>query len=152
MTKAVIVYHSEHHGNTKKLVEAIASAHAVDLVEAEKTAGMDFSGYDVIGFASGIYMSGFHPSLEALAGSAALHGKKAFVLYTSGSGNAKYAAGFTAKLAEAGLTLLGVYQCKGFDTYGPFRLVGGIAKGHPTAEEITGAVRFYEQQVAPMLA
>ena len=152
MTKAVIVYHSEHHGNTKKLVKAIASVHAIDLVEAENAAGMDFSGYDAIGFASGIYMSGLHPSLEALAGSAALRGKKAFVLYTSGSGNAKYAAGLTAKLEEAGLTLLGVYQCKGFDTFGPFKLIGGIAKGHPTAEETTGAVRFYEQQVAPALA
>ena len=152
MKKAVIIYHSEHHGNTKKLVEAIAAAYTVELVEAEKAADVDFSGYDAIGFASGIYMSGFHPSLEALAGSAVLRGKQAFVLYTSGSGSAKYAVAFTEKIKEAGLALLGVYQCKGFDTYGPFKLVGGIAKGHPTAEEITGAVRFFEQQVAPALA
>ena len=26
---------------------------------------------------------------------------------------------------------LGAYQCKGYDTYGPFIIVGGIAKGHP---------------------
>ena len=38
---------------------------------------------------------------------------------------------------------LGAYYCKGFDTYGPFKLIGGIAKGHPTEEEIEGAVRFY---------
>ena len=38
---------------------------------------------------------------------------------------------------------LGAYQCLGYDTFGPFRMVGGIAKGHPTAEEIENAVSFY---------
>lgn len=152
MAKAVIVYHSEHHGNTRKLVEAVAAAHAVRLVEAKNAAGMDFSEYDTIGFASGIYMAGVHPSLEALLGEASLRGKKAFVICTSGSGNAKYSAAFAAKLKEAGLALLGVYHCKGFDTNGPFGLIGGIAKGHPTAEEIDGAVRFYGQSVAQALA
>ena len=32
----------------------------------------------------------------------------------------------------------------GFDTFGPFKLVGGIAKGHPDEDEIRGAVEFYE--------
>lgn len=151
MTKAVIIYHSEHHGNTKKLAEAIASAHAVDLVEAEKAAAMDLSGYDTIGFASGIYMAGFHPSLMALLSSPPLRGKKVFVLCTSGSGNEKYPAAFANKLKTAGFVLLGAYHCRGLDTNGPFRLVGGISKGHPTTEEVEGAVRFYERQVMPSL-
>jgi hypothetical protein len=40
--------------------------------------------------------------------------------------------------------ILGSYGCLGFDTFGPFKLVGGIAKGHPTADEIQGALKFYE--------
>jgi hypothetical protein len=39
---------------------------------------------------------------------------------------------------------LGAYQCQGYDTFGPFKLVGGIAKGHPSEEEIKGAVEFYQ--------
>lgn len=39
--------------------------------------------------------------------------------------------------------MLGVYGCRGFDTFGPFKLIGGIAKGHPTQNEIDGAVEFY---------
>ena len=39
---------------------------------------------------------------------------------------------------------IGVYHCLGFDTFGPFKLVGGVAKGHPTEEEIRGAVEFYQ--------
>ena len=38
---------------------------------------------------------------------------------------------------------LGAYQCLGYDTFGPFKLVGGISKGHPTEDEIAGAVKFY---------
>ena len=40
---------------------------------------------------------------------------------------------------------LGAYHCLGFDTFGPFKLVGGIAKGHPTEEEIAGATKFYRE-------
>jgi len=40
---------------------------------------------------------------------------------------------------------MGSYGCRGYDTYGPFKLVGGIAKGHPTEEEIDGAVAFYNK-------
>ena len=39
---------------------------------------------------------------------------------------------------------MGRYGCLGFDTFGPFKPVGGIAEGHPTEDEISGAVRFYE--------
>lgn len=38
---------------------------------------------------------------------------------------------------------LGAYQCLGFDTFGPFKLIGGIAKGHPNEDEIAAAVSFY---------
>ena len=40
---------------------------------------------------------------------------------------------------------IGAYECLGFDTFGPFRLIGGIAKGHPDAGEIAGAVKFYRE-------
>ena len=40
---------------------------------------------------------------------------------------------------------IGEYYCQGFDTFGPFKLIGGIAKGHPTEREIHCAVVFYER-------
>lgn len=33
---------------------------------------------------------------------------------------------------------LGSYGCKGYDTYGPFGLIGGINKNHPDDQEIQG--------------
>ena len=53
--KTLIVYHSEHHGNTKKLLDAIAEQEGVTLVEAEDASKVDVSSYDLIGLASGIY-------------------------------------------------------------------------------------------------
>ena len=38
--------------------------------------------------------------------------------------------------------LLCMYGCPGFDTYGPFKLVGGMNKGRPNQEDIDGAVAF----------
>ena len=32
------------------------------------------------------------------------------------------------------------FGCKGYDTFGPFKLVGGIAKDHPNEEDMKNAV------------
>ncbi len=40
---------------------------------------------------------------------------------------------------------LGKYQCLGYDTFGPFKVIGGIAKGHPNKKEIASAVNFYRK-------
>jgi len=37
---------------------------------------------------------------------------------------------------------LGTYFCKGLDIYGPFKLIGGIARGHLNREEISRTVLF----------
>lgn len=61
--KTAIVYASTHHGNTKKLLDAIAAEYEVDLIDAVKVPEKDLNRYDRIGFASGIYYSKFHLSL-----------------------------------------------------------------------------------------
>ncbi len=53
--KTVIIYTSVHHNNTKELVCAIAAENDIDVVDATKITEKDLSGYDLIGFASGIY-------------------------------------------------------------------------------------------------
>ena len=43
---------------------------------------------------------------------------------------------------------LGSYRAVGHITWGPFGIGGGQKKGHPTREEIDGAVKFYEGLIA----
>ena len=45
-------------------------------------------------------------------------------------------------IKDAGATIVGDFTCKGFDTYGPIKLIGGIAKGHPDNDDIAAAKRF----------
>ena len=40
--------------------------------------------------------------------------------------------------------MLGEFGCKGYDTFGPFKLVGGIAKGHPNARDLERARKFFQ--------
>ena len=119
-----IVYYSKHHGNTKKLLDAIAEKHPVTLIDVTAQPDADLSGYERIGFASGIYYSAFAKQIISFANAHLPERKDVFYIYTHG--------------APKG-------DCQGFDTFGPFKLVGGIAKGHPTEEEIKGAVTFYQQ-------
>ena len=55
--KTAIVYASTHHGNTKKLLDAIAAAYEVDLIDAVKIPEKDLNRYDRIGFAPAISAS-----------------------------------------------------------------------------------------------
>ena len=61
--KAAIIYASVHHENTKKVVEAIARENEADLIDATRVKEKDLSGYDLIGFASGVYYGKFHQTV-----------------------------------------------------------------------------------------
>ena len=142
--KTAIVYYSRHHGNTRRLLDAIAARRDVTLIDVVQNPDADLAGYDRVGLASGIYYGSFAKQLLRWAEARLPAGAPVFLLSTCG---APRKGNFDAvrKIAAAkGCRELGAYQCLGFDTFGPFKLVGGIAKGHPTAEEIEGAVRFYE--------
>ena len=45
-------------------------------------------------------------------------------------------------LKEKHAKVIGKFGCKGYDTFGPFELVGGIAKGHPDEKDLEAAVNF----------
>ena len=145
--KTAIVYYSQHHGNTKKLIDAIAERSEVFLIDAAKNKTADLSPYDCIGFASGIYFASFAKQLLAFAEANLPEKKNVFFMNTCGVQSGVY---FDAirKIANAKQCKeLGTYQCLGYDTFGPFKLVGGIAKGHPNAEEIAGAVEFFQTYI-----
>ena len=141
--KTAIIYYSEHHGNTKKLLDAIAAADPdAELIDVTKET-RDLSGYDRIGIASGIYFSNFAKQVLAYAEAYLPEGKPVFYIYTHGAAGGDFLKGIRAVASKKKCTELGEYRCQGYDTFGPFKLVGGIAKGHPTKEEIEGATAFY---------
>ena len=139
-----IIYYSEHHGNTKKLLDAIAeAAQDVELIDVNKGA-RDLSGYDRIGIASGIYFSNFAKQVITYAQEHLPEEKPVFFIYTHGAPGGDFLKGIREVTQKKNCKELGEYRCQGFDTFGPFKLVGGIAKGHPTEKEIQAAVAFYQ--------
>ncbi len=143
--KTVIIYVSMHHRNTKKIVEAIASKNDVTIFDVLSKEEINLEEYDRIGIASGIAYGKYYPQMIKFVEENLPGNKKVFFIHTAGSPRKNHNSAVKAVVESKGCECLGTYFCKGFDTYGPFKLVGGIAKGHPNSSEIQGAVEFFDR-------
>ena len=142
--KTAIIYYSKHHGNTKKLLDAIQKAdQTVTLIDVTEASDADLSGYDRIGMASGIYYNEFAKQVKSFAEAHLPENKEVFFIYTHGAPAGRFLNGIRQVTEKKHCRELGEFGCSGFDTFGPFKLIGGIAKGHPDKEEIDAAVDFY---------
>ena len=143
--KTAIVYYSKHHGNTKKLLDAIAEKNDVALIDVTKGKDINVSEYERIGLASGIYYSAFAKQITAFAEERLPENKEVFFIATCGAPPADMFFKGIRKITDAKhCRFLGQYICSGYDTFGPFKIVGGLKKGHPDEAEIGAAVKFYE--------
>ncbi len=143
--KTVIVFYSKHHRNTQLLVDAIKKREPeVELINVMEISPLYLSDFDRIGIASGIYYSKFAKPLMQYLNAHLPEHRKVFSIYTCGTMNEKYTKEIKALVRERSCEYLGEYGCLGFDTFGPFKLIGGISKGHPNAGEIQGAIDFYK--------
>lgn len=143
--KTAIVYYSQHHGNTKKLLDAIAEKHEIALVDVVRDKDADISEYDRIGLASGIYFSAFAKQITTFAEEKLPENKEVFFIATCGAAPTDTFFNGIRKITDGKhCRFAGQYICTGYDTFGPFKLIGGLKKGHPDADEIRKAVEFYE--------
>lgn len=142
--KTAIIYYSKHHGNTKKLLNAIVEKHEVTLINITDNPTTDLSGYDRIGFASGIYYSKFQKALLKYAEEYMPEGKETFFIYTYGAEKKGYTNAIKEAVRKHNAKVLGEFGCFGFNTFGPFKLIGGIAKGHPNNDDLSNVLKFYE--------
>jgi flavodoxin len=141
--KSLIIYISTEHKNTEKIAFQIGNKLKADVVDAGKVKIEEIENYDVVGFGSGIFYGKFHKNiLRLIDGLPKLKDKKAFVFSTSGQGKAEYNDSLKEKLVEHGFNVIGSFASKGFDTYGPLKLIGGIAKGRPNEDDLKAAEAF----------
>lgn len=148
--KAIILYHSYHHGNTEKIAKVIARVFDTQPVRFDDLGGRSLQDYDVIGFGSGIYLGGHHkPMVKYVAGLPELK-KKVFIFSTAGFPlmKAAYHLDLRLKLWDKGAKVLGEFSCRGFDTYGPYKLIGGLNKGRPNKEDLENAKEFGKRMKA----
>ena len=141
--KTAICYYSRHHGNTRKVVEAMAGEGEVDLMDVTARQTVRLEEYDCIGLASGIYFGTFHQAVLAFARQYLPQGKPVFFVCTCGGAKGSGTKAISEIAGERGCPVLGEFSCRGHDTFGPFKLVGGIAKGRPNARDLERARSFY---------
>lgn len=144
--KAAIVLMSVHHSNTKKIADKIAEILPADIFDLSADNKPDISGYDTVGFASGIYYGKFHPAVVNFAENLDFTGiKNVFFIYTCGAPIMNYAKHMMKITERSGAECLGVFRCLGFDTFGPLKLIGGLGKGRPGAKDLEKAAAFAEK-------
>ena len=143
--KTAVIYLSKHHGNTKKVLDAIAERHSLTLYDVTGKPRVPWEEYDLIGIASGIYAGSFGKPLLKFVKEQLPDNKKVFLISTSAGPKGGYENTIRKLLSQKpGCEIVGNYMCLGFNTFGPTKLFGGTAKGHPTREELDAAVAFFE--------
>lgn len=148
MKKLAVFYISVHHKNTEKLLQGVKKNLDIDIFDIQQNTNVDMSKYDIIGIATGIYAFKPHKLIYKFLQENKNLPKKAISICTSGSGSQKFLDKLSNVLKENGLDVLDSFTCKGYDTFGPFKLVGGIAKGHPTAQDIENATKFIQDIIS----
>ena len=103
---------------------------------------MDLSDYDLIGFASGIYAGRFHQSVMNFARENLPKNKKIFYIMTSAM-NKDFSKSMQSSVSGKNAAVVGRFSCNGYNTFGPFKLVGGTSKGHPDEKDLKNALEFY---------
>jgi flavodoxin len=145
--KTLVLCTSVHHRNTARVAAAMADVlHAV-VAAPETFPDTSLDEYDLVGFGSGVYYGRFHEALRNW-----VHGlpdqtlglKPAFVFSTSGLPCLWrfWHGSFTHQLRRKGFEVVGEFHCRGFDSWGPLRLGGGINRRHPNERDLARAAAF----------
>ena len=76
-----------------------------------------------------------------------LTGKKVFTVYTCGINYMNYARSIQKTIRSQDCEFIGGFSCRGYDTYGFFEKIGGIAKNHPNEKDFRKAREFIKNNL-----
>lgn len=137
---------SVHKGNTKKIADNIASTINADIVDIVTNSNVDISGYDNVIIASGVYFGKMHKSIIALLQKLNLKEKNCYLVLTTGS-KSDYVKKISDALKEQNIDIKSSFCCLGYDTYGPFKLVGGLNKNRPNDDDVKSAITWAKENI-----
>lgn len=146
----LLLVESVRHGNTAKVAEAIARVLNAEIAAPEAVPCTALADYSLVGFGSGVYYGQMHPALldwaRGLPDTPAAS-IPVFIFSTSGLPFlAKLWTGSLRRLlCRKGFQVVGEFACRGFDTWGPLWLTGGLNRGHPDERDLENARRFADQ-------
>jgi flavodoxin len=150
--KTVVVCVSIHHGNTKKVADAIAAILHAQVCTPDDVDAAVLGDCDLIGFGSGIYYGKHHQSLLDFVDNLPLLNKHAFVFSTRGGALDHNHEPLKQRLERKGLRIVAEFSCKGLDTSGVFNYIGGINNNRPNENDLHDAREFARTLLEPLLA
>src|SRR3712207_5852060 len=137
----LLVYFSNHHSNTAKIVEFLRENSEEGLevlnLSREDTEDISIPSIDLETFDKVIYEFARVYKEE-------LTGKKLATIITAALETVDYVKDFEKELSILGLKLDGKFQCRGYCTYGPLKLIGGFSKDHPNQDDFNEVLDFYK--------
>lgn len=143
--KSIVIYESIHHNNTEKIAKILADEIDAELVNVRNFADYhkNLDDHDSVGSGSGIYYGKTHKNIKKFIETTEhVDNQKTFIFTTSGRSKDEYNEKFENLLSSKGFNVIANFTCKGFDTFGPFKLVGGINKGRPNEKDLANAKSF----------
>lgn len=147
--KAVIVCASVSHGNTLRVADAMARVLGSRVVSPEEADPAELADADLVGFGSGVFYGRLHPRLTDFARALPTgRGGRAFVFATSGLPSlppAPFTRPLVRLLEGKGFEVGAPFICRAWDTWAPFKLVGGLNKQRPDAGDLAAARAFAER-------
>ncbi|MBA7584439.1 hypothetical protein ES708_26393 [subsurface metagenome] len=142
---ALLVLFSYHHNNTETVAKVLAKVLDAQIKTPQEINPEDLQKYNLIGFGSGIYGEKHHKSLLDLADKLPqVNKKKAFIFSTSATTwelPEKHST-LKKKLQAKGYIIVDEFNCKGFNTNSFLKILGGMNKGRPNAEDLKLAETF----------
>ncbi len=152
MSTIIVTSSRSPHTNTARIADALSAVLDARILTPEQATPEVLAQADRVGFGSGIYWMDFDPRLrECIHQLPDMSGHDAFVFATSGLPEPpfrRYTLAFGQTLEAKGFRVVGTFTCRGLDTWGPFKLLGGVSKGRPDDTDIAAA-RAFAQQLAP---
>lgn len=151
--RTMILYRSKHHGNTKRVVDAIAAAFpddvdTLDIAKVDKKhPAVDLRQYHLVGVASGIYHGEIDHDLARVLQASLGPGEFVFGLLTYGGASKWYGKDIDGICRAKQANFLAGHGCPGLDTWGPYKLMGGMNKGRPNEEDLADMVSWYRELV-----
>jgi len=139
-----IVYVSVHHGNTRRVAEAMAQTLDAALLTVEEAITLDGQALDLIGFGSGIYFGRHHRSLLDLVMNLKSMPTRCFVFSTAGIASLAtlWHRSLVGQIRRRDSEVVGQFCSPGWDTVGPLWLFGGLHRRRPDQNDLTRAAQF----------
>ena len=142
---ALLILFSYHHNNTEAVAKILAKVLNAQIKTPQEIDLEDLQKYNLIGFGSGIYSEKHHKSLLDLVDKLPqVNKKKAFIFSTSATTwelPEKHST-LKKKLQAKGYIIVDEFNCKGFNTNSFLKILGGMNKGRPNAEDLRHAETF----------